>query len=275
MSLDNFCSLFTIGAAATYCEPAYGGRDLSPVITSPLGGLTRRKYKHWTLEPKGVKSVFSYQNLALTVARGCLINISPVMDGWFREVIEQERRAEERNQPAPELPPLPDLGAAKTAAYNGVIRDLNVQILRRWLEEECFAGLGARAAWKLLKDVKESAVRKARRGLPFLELSSRVFTTALRANALGYVAEAAVSQVVLLFRCWRARQRGAPKEAELSWLGRQTVLNLAGVSLRCVGSCALIGACANAEPRICDGIVVGDLVIGTGLVLLLAPWADR
>jgi hypothetical protein len=78
--------------------------------------------------------------------------------------------------------------------------------MRRWLEEEAAENLPSRVGAKMLKDIRDSLVRKADRGLPFLQLIRRSARTAVLANALGFLAEVIVSQVVLCFRWFRANQ---------------------------------------------------------------------
>lgn len=55
--------------------------------------------------------------------------------------------------------------------------------------------------------MRDSAVRKAGRGLSAADLTVRTAWTALRAHCLAYAAEAVVSQTVLCFRCWRAQKQ--------------------------------------------------------------------
>ncbi len=68
--------------------------DLSPSIIKPLGGLTPKsgdrlpQYKAWQADPKGVGSVFSRNSVLKTVGLNSFLNMQPLMDKWFSEVIE-------------------------------------------------------------------------------------------------------------------------------------------------------------------------------------------
>mmetsp|Transcript_16155 Transcript_16155/g.45011 ORF Transcript_16155/g.45011 Transcript_16155/m.45011 type:complete len:320 (+) Transcript_16155:213-1172(+) len=281
-----------ISSSGVLCAPR--GSDLSPAITRPLGGLTPKHYKQWSVQPKGVGSVFARQNILLSVARALTVHLSQPLDTWFRECLEAEKHAEENNLPQPALLPFPDLAPHKTHVYNSLIQDLSTQVLRRWMEEECFMWVDTRNAWKLLKDVKASAMRKAERGLSWLQLTAGVAKTAFRATALGYLSEAIVRQTILLFRCWKANQMLSEatgggtvsetsarllKEASLPWLSRQTAYLVVHVSLRAVAGNIILGAMASSHPKygclVGQSFNIGDSIVGFVVQSYLMPWAEQ
>lgn len=67
------------------------------------------------------------------------------------------------------------------------------------------------------------------------------------------------------------------KEASPAWLARQTVVNVASVSLKHVGCSVMVGICTNVSPSkaLLVGQVLGDLVINTVVMFFLASWADQ
>lgn len=84
-----------------------------------------------------------------------------------------------------------------------------LQIFRRWIEEELFQRCDPRTAWKLLKDLRASIIRKASRGLPRMKMLTRCARTTARATCTGMIAEVCVGEVILSFRWWRARKKRA------------------------------------------------------------------
>eukprot|EP00873_Tetraselmis_striata_P018535 jgi/Tetstr1/438799/TSEL_027308.t1 len=260
--------------AVAWCES--GG--LLPGILQPLARdlQATRYYKHHAIRPPGVASVFAPRNLAICALKGGILSLQPVMDPWFREVVERERAAEERGDPPPDLPPLPDLGTALASFQTTVLRDLSIQVVRRTYELLAAAHASRRFAWKLLKDVRASAGRKAGRGWGVWRMSAATAATAMRSTCLNYVAELTVTQALDCYAFCAARAllpghkppaAGAEKAAP-RWLARKTAFNVLYVTVRCAGAGATAGLLANVSPGkgAFIGLAVGDLVAGTAVV---------
>nr|GEW11969.1 hypothetical protein [Tanacetum cinerariifolium] len=69
-----------------------------------------------------------------------------------------------------------------------ILLETSVVTTRRVLERLAVHHLSQRAAWKLIKDVPMSAMRKANRGMPFYIYFVRVSRTTFRGHFLGYAA---------------------------------------------------------------------------------------
>nr|GEU30175.1 hypothetical protein [Tanacetum cinerariifolium] len=69
-----------------------------------------------------------------------------------------------------------------------ILLETSVVTTRRVLERLVVHNFSQRVAWKLIKDVPKSAVRKANRGMPFYMYFVRVCRTTFRGHFLGYAA---------------------------------------------------------------------------------------
>ncbi|GKB90374.1 hypothetical protein Tco_0962646, partial [Tanacetum coccineum] len=69
-----------------------------------------------------------------------------------------------------------------------ILLETSVVTTRRVLERLVVHNFSQRVAWKLIKDVPKSAVRKANRGMPFYIYFFRVCRTTFRGQFLGYAA---------------------------------------------------------------------------------------
>ena len=129
--------------------------------------------KVYAAEPAPVLSFLKARTLGLALLRHGLLAFAPLLERWAEDLRDQElewerRRAEGEEVSADEeldWPPFPDPEPAARAAARGVAWEGLVTTTRRLLEHAAAARAPPRLAWKLLKNVPESAVRKGRRFL--------------------------------------------------------------------------------------------------------------
>jgi len=167
--------------------------------------------KEYKVQPRPVLGVFAPKCLALSAARGGVLQLAPLVEAWCEEVEawakrrEQEEIAEAEGRPVKDekepLPPFPDIGPAFVSMKWGVARDVVVQAVRRGLEQVCARVLGPREAWKLLKDAPLSVRRKVGRSR-LIASRLRLGFLGGRAGARGHVVPATAEMLVSLLGCW-------------------------------------------------------------------------
>jgi len=150
-----------------------------------------------------------------------------------------------------------------------IIRETTVVTTRRVLERVTVYYASPRMAWKLLKDVPKSAVRKAGRGMPTLVYFFSVSRTTFRGHFLGVAASWLVQVGIDIYRffssIYKPKEEGASnidKAEQARLLGKR----VCGVTIRCGASLvfASIGAGVGAklfQPSTGQwiGCAIGDL----------------
>ncbi|XP_024537624.1 uncharacterized protein LOC9649803 [Selaginella moellendorffii] len=226
----------------------------------------RYAFKTYDIELKPLFSAFRPKALGTTGLRALLVNFLPLLEAYMKV---EEDEDDEEDRPTETSP---DFRLAFKRSGTHAFREVSVITVRRVLERIVEQVVSARTAWKLLKDVPKSAVRKARRHITKIELFTGVAKTTFRAHALGVGASCLVQEVLDIYRSGRViyihrqnpgRAKGNKKEIDvLHSLARRT----AGNSLKAVASltCASIGAGCGAvliKPSTGTwiGLAVGDL----------------
>ncbi len=127
----------------------------------------------YSAEPAPVLSFLRARTLGLALLRHGLLAFAPLLERWAEDLRDQELEWERRRAAGEEVdadeelewPPFPDPEPAARAAARGIAWEGLVTTTRRLLEHAAAARAPPRLAWKLLKNVPESAVRKSRRFL--------------------------------------------------------------------------------------------------------------
>ncbi|KAF2305601.1 hypothetical protein GH714_006966 [Hevea brasiliensis] len=151
-----------------------------------------------------------------------------------------------------------------------IVRETTVVTTRRILERLAVHYVSQRLAWKLLKDVPKSAVRKAERGMPTTFYLFRVSRTTFRGHFLGVAASWIVQVGIEIYRFFNRLAKSESEEENCKVDKSEQVIILGkkvtGVTLRCSASLAFasIGAGIGAtliRPSTGQwiGCAVGDL----------------
>ncbi|XP_068310737.1 uncharacterized protein [Pyrus communis] len=139
--------------------------------------------KEYKIELKPLFSAFELRTLTMTTLRSFLMFFLPLLEP--RTNLEEDDDDflpdTEEKQPIDYVVPL------KKSVVQ-IIRETSVVTTRRILERICVHYVSERMAWKLLKDVPKSAMRKAGRRLPTLVFFCSVSKTTFRGHFLGVAA---------------------------------------------------------------------------------------
>nr|PNR35682.1 hypothetical protein PHYPA_021532 [Physcomitrium patens] len=227
---------------AAYCDATTANADSwEDSICVPI-----RKYseeKTYNIELKPLFSACRPRALGATTIRAFLVNYLPLLEAYLQP--EDDEFEEDIDRPA--RPPMdPVLPLKRSVAH--ILREVSVITTRRLLERIAVHYVSDRTAWKLLKDIPKSAIRKAGRDLSPVEMFTAVSRTTFRAHALGVLANWMVQLIIDSYRTIRLSfilrsKEGKPvgiEVIELKRLGRRTL----GNTLK--GSASLVLASAGA-----------------------------
>ncbi|CAM6123397.1 unnamed protein product [Calypogeia fissa] len=156
-------------------------------------------HKAYTVELKPLFSAFRPRNLAATTLRACLVNFLPLLENYIQP--EEDDLEDDVDRPA--KVPVDAVVPLKRSAMH-ILREVAVITTRRVLERAVVIYASPRIAWKLLKDVPKSAVRKSARIPSKWRLFWAVQHTAFRGHALGVMANWVVQLVLDIYRYLRA-----------------------------------------------------------------------
>ncbi|KAK9844165.1 hypothetical protein WJX81_006672 [Elliptochloris bilobata] len=162
-----------------------------------------------------VWSPFYPKNLAITALKNVVLQTLLFMESYMERVKQAEEAEGDSDGFVEELPPVPwrDVPRRGLSALWAFMREVATATVRRILEHRAAARLAPRLAWKLLKDVKESSLRKARR-LTRPERVLRGWVSTFRAMTLSYTADFIVSSAIDSCRSVCAELREAQCRAE-------------------------------------------------------------
>ncbi|XP_071702632.1 uncharacterized protein [Rutidosis leptorrhynchoides] len=138
--------------------------------------------KEYSIELKPLFSAFQPKSFALTSIRSFLLFYLPLVAPKEEEDDDNDflpDSSDERHV---------DLVVPFKKSVKQILRETSVVTTRRVLERLAVHHLSQRAAWKLLKDVPKSAVRKANRGMPMHTYFFCVSRTTFRGHCLGVAA---------------------------------------------------------------------------------------
>lgn len=215
--------LFVSPARCYVARPAYDDE----VFQSLYGGTLRERQlaSPKPKRPVGVAAaarIVTPGHLAVTLGRNVGLTVLVTFNKWLLAALEEEEAAEAEGRESA-MPPLEveELTAACVkGAYNACV-DLAVQGTRCALDAAAVEHLQPALSKKLIKDLRQSVVRKAR--LPWYSRVPRVAKTALCSDATFWAADFLVSCCLEAYH--------AAKAARAKLVGWQLLLQR--VALRC------------------------------------------
>ncbi|MBA0848955.1 hypothetical protein Goshw_009198 [Gossypium schwendimanii] len=218
--------------------------------------------KEYKIELKPLFSAFELRPFALTTLRSFLLFYLPLLEPSLN--IEEDEEdfpqdsTEERHV---------DLVVPLKKSVKQIIRETTVVTTRRILERLAVIYVSQRMAWKFLKDVPKSAVRKSQRGMPATVYFFRVSRTTFRGHLLGVMAAWIVQTGIEIYRCFSCiTNSDESDEANVTVRAKLLGKKISGITIRCGASLifASIGAgiCATLfRPSVGQwiGCAAGDL----------------
>ncbi|XP_050220463.1 uncharacterized protein LOC126670695 [Mercurialis annua] len=219
--------------------------------------------KEYYFELKPLLSAFEWKQLAMTSLRSFLLFYLPLLEPT--SITEEDD--EDFLQDAPEERRL-DLVVPFQKSVKQIVRETTVVTTRRILERLSVHYVSQRLAWKLLKDVPKSAVRKADRGLPAVVYMFRVGRTTFRGHILGVAASWLVQVGIEVYRFFSRLARSEDEDNKVDQAEQVKALGkkVTSVTISCSSSLifASIGAglvSATIRPSTGQwiGCAVGDL----------------
>nr|KJB13864.1 hypothetical protein B456_002G098800 [Gossypium raimondii] len=196
--------------------------------------------KEYKIELKPLFSAFELRPFALTTLRSFLLFYLPLLEPSLN--IEEDE--EDFPQDSTEERRV-DLVVPLKKSVKQIIRETTVVTTRRILERLAVIYVSQRMAWKLLKDVPKSAVRKSQRGMPATVYLFRVSRTTFRGHLLGVTAAWIVQTGIEIYRCFsRITNSDESDEANVTVRAKLLGKKISGITIRCGASLifASIGA---------------------------------
>ncbi|XVF70867.1 hypothetical protein PTKIN_Ptkin11bG0196900 [Pterospermum kingtungense] len=224
--------------------------------------VLKHTVKEYNIELKPLFSAFELRAFAMTTLRSFLLYYLPLLE----PATNIEEDDDDFLQETPEERRL-DLVVPFKKSVKQIIRETTVVTTRRVLERLAVIYVSHRMAWKLLKDVPKSAVRKSQRGLPTTVYFFRVTRTTFRGHLLGVAAAWIVQTGIEIYRCFsRITSSEESDEVNITEQAKLLGKKISGITIRCGASLvfASIGAGIGAtllRPSIGQwiGCAVGDL----------------
>ncbi|KAM0044240.1 hypothetical protein Hdeb2414_s0010g00350891 [Helianthus debilis subsp. tardiflorus] len=246
-----FASFGFSGKQFAYCDagvtPSLSTEDYLTSLRTTAETILRHDTfdyttKRYSIELKPLFSAFQPRSFALTSLRSFLLFYLPVLvpkveddDDDFLPDSSNEHHV--------------DLVAPLKKSVKQILRETSVVTTRRVLERLAVHHFSQRAAWKLLKDVPKSAMRKANRGMPIYTYFFCVSRTTFRGHFLGVAASWLVQVGIECYRFVRdilKSNQGEDADVDLDQSERVKVLGkkVCGATVRCGASLvfASIGA---------------------------------
>ncbi|XP_077230177.1 uncharacterized protein LOC143863386 [Tasmannia lanceolata] len=183
--------------------------------------------KEYPIEMKPLFSAFGLRSLAVTSLRSFLIFYLPLLEPRTHMEDDDDDFLDD----APQAQPV-DLVVPLKKSVKSIVRETTVVTIRRLLERFAVHYVSQRIAWKLLKDLRKSASRKAKRGMPPLWYFYCVSKTTFRGQCLGAAAQWLVQIGIDIYRFISpiSNSNEEVDRAEQIQLLRKKVL---GTTLRC------------------------------------------
>ncbi|KAK6947061.1 hypothetical protein RJ641_000534 [Dillenia turbinata] len=262
------------GISVAYCDAAAG---LSEDYISSLQSVSRNNKgvsedifphdsfgytKEYDIELKPLFSAFGFRALAMTSLRSFLMYYLPLLEPRANmEDDDDDLLVDNQDRNV-------DLVVPFKKSVKQIIRETSVVTTRRVLERVAVHYVSQRMAWKFLKDVPRSAVRKAQREMPCYMYFYRVSKTTFRGHFLGVTASWMVQVTIETYRFFRSLLKSNEDEERVNTTEQVKLLGLrvSGATMRCGASLvfASIGAGIGAtliRPSTGQwiGCAVGDL----------------
>ncbi|XP_042012813.1 uncharacterized protein LOC121761223 isoform X4 [Salvia splendens] len=174
---------------SSYVDAAVGdnyGKSFS--TGNALVNELRHGFKQYDIQLKPLFSAFHWKNLGLTSLRSFMLFYLPLLEPRPPTEDEDDEDFLAENPIEHHV----DLVEPFKKSVIQIIRETSVVTTRRILERLAVHYASQRIAWKLLKDVPKSAIRKASRKLPTCTLCFCVSRTTFRGHLLGDAASWAV-----------------------------------------------------------------------------------
>ncbi|KAJ0246141.1 Isopentenyl-diphosphate delta-isomerase [Hirschfeldia incana] len=204
--------------------------------------------KVYNIQPKPLFSAFEFRALAMTTVRSLLMFYLPLLEP--KPASEEDDDDDFLDNAPEEGRRRVDLIVPLKKSAQQIARETTVVTTRRVLERLAVSYVSQRMAWKLLKDVPQSTLRKAGRGWPTHVYIYKVSQTTLRGHFLGIAASWTVQVGIEIYRCVFKYVKPLEEEEEE---GEQVVISerakdlgnkVVGITVRCGASLvfAAIGA---------------------------------
>nr|GMC75542.1 Protein sym-1 like [Ipomoea batatas] len=237
------------GTRVALCDAGTGFTDdyISSLKSDSTVNLEAYSSKVYFIEQKPLLSAFYWRNFALTSLRFLLLFYLPLLEPHAK-MEDDDEDDEDFLQDSQEEQRVDLITPLKKSAKQ-ICRETTVVTTRRVLERLAVHYVSQRMAWKLLKDVPRSAVRKAGRGMPTLVYIYSVTRTTFRGDFfffLGVVFLVPLFHMYLsiissfsIFHCLR-RSKDDNTEEKVRLLGKKVYI----ATVRCGASLvfASIGA---------------------------------
>nr|GME02774.1 Protein sym-1 like [Ipomoea batatas] len=170
------------GTRVALCDAGTGFTDdyISSLKSDSTVNLEAYSSKVYFIEQKPLLSAFYWRNFALTSLRSLLLFYLPLLEPHAK-MEDDDEDDEDFLQDSQEEQRVDLITPLKKSAKQ-ICRETTVVTTRRVLERLAVHYVSQRMAWKLLKDVPRSAVRKAGRGMPTLVYIYSVTRTTFRGD---------------------------------------------------------------------------------------------
>lgn len=226
------------GTRVALCDAGTGFTDdyISSLKSDSTVNLEAYSSKVYFIEQKPLLSAFYWRNFALTSLRSLLLFYLPLLEPHAK-MEDDDEDDEDFLQDSQEEQRVDLITPLKKSAKQ-ICRETTVVTTRRVLERLAVHYVSQRMAWKLLKDVPRSAVRKAGRGMPTLVYIYSVTRTTFRGHCLGVLASWIVQVGIDICRLFRSKDDDTEEKVRL--LGKKVYI----ATVRCGASLvfASIGA---------------------------------
>uniref|UniRef100_A0A5B7AQU8 Isopentenyl-diphosphate delta-isomerase n=1 Tax=Davidia involucrata TaxID=16924 RepID=A0A5B7AQU8_DAVIN len=190
-----------VGISVAHCDAGASiSEDYISSIRNACGNIFQHdslnySTKEYKIELKPLFSAFGLKSFALTSLRSFLLFYLPLLES--RADLEEDD--DNFLQDTPEENHV-DLVVPLKKSVKQIIRESTVVTTRRVLERLAVHYVSQRMAWKLLKDVPKSAIRKAERGMPTSVYFFCVSRTTFRGHFLGVAASWLVQVGIDIYR---------------------------------------------------------------------------
>ncbi|CAN8301811.1 unnamed protein product [Cochlearia groenlandica] len=249
-----FASRFLFGSfepRVAYCDAAAAIDDdyLATIRKMSADAFQRQpltyipSFKEYNIQPKPIFSAFELRALTMTTLRSLMMCYLPLLEPKKPSEDDDDFLDNDAEKPRPDLIVPLKLSAKQIA------RETSVMTTRRLLERLSISYVSQRMAWKLLKDVPKSALRKSGRGWPTHVYIFKVSQTTFRGHLLGVAASWTVQVVIEIYRCVNRYVKvaeGKEEDEQIVISEQAKVLGnkVVGITVRCGASLvfAAIGA---------------------------------